>query len=197
MLPGFGLTGLTAMAVEKKLYTIEAFEQFIALPENSDRRFELIDGEIVEKMPTEEHGFIIANLLAILVTFVKKHQLGRVTVEARHRATEDQKNSRIPDASFTSRERMLPLVTQGAVPQLPDLCIEVQSPNDNPQHLRAKANYYLANGAKLVRLIYPGKRMVEALYPDGEFDIFGEDATLTGGELLPGFEMAVSALFEE
>ena len=44
------------MALEQtKTYTIEEFERFLALPENADRLFELIDGEIVEKMPTEEH----------------------------------------------------------------------------------------------------------------------------------------------
>jgi hypothetical protein len=39
------------MAVQQKIH-IDEFENFINRPENSERRFELIDGEIVEKMPT-------------------------------------------------------------------------------------------------------------------------------------------------
>ncbi|MEO8393156.1 MAG: Uma2 family endonuclease [Chloroflexota bacterium] len=54
------------MAIQKQLYTIEDFEQFITQPENRDRRFELINGEIVEKMPTESHGIIAGNIFAPL-----------------------------------------------------------------------------------------------------------------------------------
>jgi Uma2 family endonuclease len=63
--------------------------------------------------------------------------------------------------------------------------------------MRDKAAYYLANGARLVWLVYPKKRMVEVLYPNGEFDIFSEGETLSGGEVVPGFTMAVQDVFEE
>lgn len=46
------------MVIQTRRYTVAEFEQVIALPENQDRYFELIDGEIVEKMPTEEHSVI-------------------------------------------------------------------------------------------------------------------------------------------
>ena len=42
------------MAVERKL-TVADFDAFIAKPENVDRLFELINGEIVEKVPTQRH----------------------------------------------------------------------------------------------------------------------------------------------
>lgn len=50
------------MAIQERLYTVEEFEAFIAEAENVDRLFELIDGEIFEKMPTEEHSLIIGNI---------------------------------------------------------------------------------------------------------------------------------------
>ena len=113
------------MVVEKKLYTVAEFEAFLAEPENRDRLFELINGEIVEKMPTEEHGMIAAEIARLLGNFVKPKKLGRVAVEARHRVEKDNHNDLLPDVSFTSQERMLPLVTQGAVPQMPDLAVEI------------------------------------------------------------------------
>ena len=74
----------------------------------------------------------------------------------------------------------------------------MQSPNDTPQDMREKAAFYLANGAQIVWLAYTKKRrMVEALYADGEFDIFSEADTLTAGDLLPGFAVLVKSLFEE
>lgn len=185
------------MVVERKLYTIEEFEAFIALPENEDRLFELIDGEIVEKVPTELHSVVAGNFYASLRSHVKPRKLGRVVFEVRYQLPDVEHNARVPDVSFTVAERVQPVVEKGPVFQIPDLCIEVQSPNDTPAKMREKAAYYLAHGTKLVWLAYPKKRMVEALYPDGEFDIFTEDDVLTGGDLLPEFSIVVSELFEE
>src|SRR5664279_2893202 len=112
------------MAVQKTApYTIEDYERFIALPENSDRLFELIDGEIVEKMPTEQHGLIQVNLASHIWNYNRQHNLGRVTSEPRHQTPDNRYNSRLPDIAFTSKERALPLVTQGGVPQMPDLVV--------------------------------------------------------------------------
>lgn len=38
------------------LWTVKLFEAWAESPENSERLLELINGEIVEKMSTEEHG---------------------------------------------------------------------------------------------------------------------------------------------
>ncbi len=186
------------MAVEQtKTTTIEEFERFLALPENADRLFELIDGEIVEKMPTEQHGLIGSNLNAHLWMFNRQHKLGRVTIEPRHQTPDNRYNSRLPDVAFTSKERALPLVTQGAVPQMPDLAIEIQSPDDSLKKMREKAVYYLANGSRLVWLVLPEKRLVEIYRIDGEVDILTENDTLDGGDVLPGFTLRIQEIFAE
>jgi Uma2 family endonuclease len=41
------------MEARKLLYTVEEFEQLADSPENRDRLLELINGEIVEKVPTK------------------------------------------------------------------------------------------------------------------------------------------------
>jgi Uma2 family endonuclease len=185
------------MVIQQKFYTVDEFEAFIALPENAERLFELIDGEIVEKVPTELHSIVAGNFYAALRDYAKPRHLGRVVFEVRFRLPNDARNTRVPDVSFTRAERLLPIVEQGAVPQIPDLCVEVQSPDDSPQKMRDKAAYYLASGARLVWLAYTKKRQVEALYPDGEFDIFSQNDTLSGGEVIPGFTIPVRALFQE
>jgi len=183
------------MVVEKKLYTVEEFETFITLPENQERLFELIDGEIFEKIPTEEHGVLGADLSRVLGNFVKPRKLGRVAVEARHRAGNDNFNDLLPDVSFTSKERMLPLVKKGAVPQIPDLAIEIQSPNDSVKKMRAKAEYYLANGARMVWLLYPKKRLIEVWTKDDILSL-DEDDELDGGDVLSGFKISVREIFD-
>jgi Uma2 family endonuclease len=183
------------MVVQKKLYTVEEFEEFIALPENADRLFELIHGEIVEDMPTELHGYIALKLGARILAYVEDHQLGRVTVEARHRVSEDDHNVRIPDIAFTSKDRALPMVTEGSVPQLPDLVVEIKSPSDAYIGMREKADYYLAHGTRMVWLIFPEKNMIEVYEPDQDVVILLEDETLDGGDVLPGFTLPVRSVF--
>lgn len=175
--------------------TVEAFERLLRLPENRDRLLELIDGKIVEKMPTEEHGFIAAILATLLNNFVLPRKLGIVAVEARHRIPTDRRNSRLPDVSF--RYGNGPLVREGAVPRMPDLAIEIQSPDDTVKAMREKAAYYLANGVRLVWLIFPQKRYVEVYRPCAEMEIFFGRDLLDGGDLLPGFTLPVQELFAE
>lgn len=184
------------MAVQERLITVDEYEDFLALAQN-DERYELIHGEIVAKVTTERHGIVSGNVYAALREFLKSWGLGRVVFEVRFRMPDDPHNTRIPDVSFTRTERLMPVVERGAVPQIPDLCIEVQSPDDTPREMRDKAAYYLANGAQLVWLIYTKKRQIEVMYPDGEFDLIREPELLTGGDLLPGFKMTFAEVFDE
>ncbi len=54
---------MLAVLTREQLYTVDEFEELLKLPENAGRLLELIDGEIVEKMPTEEHGSIALPLI--------------------------------------------------------------------------------------------------------------------------------------
>jgi Uma2 family endonuclease len=174
---------------------VDEFEQFLRQPENVDRLLELFNGEILEKMPTEQHGMIVMNIGAELTVFVKKYKLGRVGTEVRHRHAKDRQNSLLPDLSFTSGQRTL--VTEGSVTQMPDLAIGIKSPDDTLKQLRDKAAYYLANGSRLVWLVVPGKRYVEIHRPDQEEEIvFGSDV-LDGEDVLPGFTLPVSEVFAD
>ncbi|MBC7810530.1 MAG: Uma2 family endonuclease [Burkholderiales bacterium] len=184
-----------AQQVENKLVMVDEFEEFIALPENRVRLLELVNGEIVEKMPTEEHGAIASKCHGEIYIFLKQNPIGRLTIEARYRPKDDQYNDRLPDVSFTSAERALPLVKKGAVPQMPDLAIEVKSPDDTYKEMREKAAFYLANGARMVWLVYPEKRMVEVYRLDADIDILTNGDVIDGADVLPGFTLAISDMF--
>jgi Uma2 family endonuclease len=186
-----------AVPEQHKLHTADEFERFIALPENAERRFQLIHGEIVEMSPSERHGMIAANITTALTMYVRQHRLGRVAVEPRHRASEDAYNVRLPDVAFTSAERALPVVEHGAVPQMPDLAIEIKSPDDTYKQMRETAAYYLANGARMVWLVYPEQRLVEVYHADADIQILTENDAIEGGALLPGFILPVVEVFAE
>lgn len=183
------------MLVKEKEITVEEFEQFLRLPEYQGRLFELINGEIVEKMPTEEHGMIVMNIGIAIGNFIKKHKLGRVGAEIRYRKLSDRYNSRQPDLSFSSGYS--PVITSGAAPRMPELVVEVQSPDDSVKAMRERAEYFIANDVQLVWLVFPRKRYVEVYSPDHEMEIlFGSDS-LSGGDLLPGFAMPIEEVFAD
>ncbi len=180
------------------LYTVDEFEALVTRPENRERLLELINGVIVEKMPTEEHGIIAAKLTIFLGNHVYSRQLGRVGVEVSYQRPNDKYNRRLPDVSFRSGES--PVVKKGSVPQMPELAAEIQSPDDAVRDMREKAHYYLYNGSKLVWLVYPANKTIEVCTLDSEGEIsvvpLGENETLTGGDLLPEFTVAVKEIFE-
>lgn len=183
------------MAIEHRLYTVEEFEQIADSPENAERRLELINGDIVEKpMPTEEHSIAAGNIFGALWNWNGQHKLGRVHMEVRYRKPEDRHNARIPDLAFSSASR--PLVKRGSVPEMPDLAVEVQSPEQPLKELREKARYFLANGTKMVWLVITDKRLVEVYTPDDE-QVLTESDVLTGGDVLLGFTLAVRDVFAD
>jgi Uma2 family endonuclease len=63
--------------------------------------------------------------------------------------------------------------------------------------MRDTAAYYLANGSRLVWLVYPNYRLIEVYRPDADIVILGEEDTLTGGDVLPGFELPVREVFAD
>ncbi|MDX1993156.1 MAG: Uma2 family endonuclease [bacterium] len=182
------------MTIEQRLYTVEEFEAIAALPENADHRLELINGEIVEKLPTEEHGICATNILGPLWNWNQQAKQGRVGMEIRYRKPDDRYNARLPDISFSRARR--PIVTKGSVPELPDLAIEVKSPDDTVKEMRDKAAYYLANGVTLVWLVFPEQRIVEVYKADAQH-ILTEKDVLAADDLLPGFSLPVRDVFAD
>ena len=182
------------MAVRERI-TYDEFDDFIARRENAERLFELINGEIVEKMPTLQHGFVAALIGALLNLYLLKHDIGNVYVEGRYRVQNDRYNDRLPDVSFVAYANDKPMVVEGAAPFIPDLAVEIRSPGDSAKVMAEKAQYYLLNGCRMVWLVYPQKRVIEVLTPDDR-DILTEGEMLDGGDVLPGFRVPVKACFE-
>ncbi len=184
------------MLLQTRLYTVEAFEDFIARPENIERNFELIHGEIVEKAtPTELHGVVVANLIIEIGIFLRQYQVGRLGTKIRNRMPIDDFNSRIPDISYFA-DTLRPIVSSGAVPQMLDLAVEVKSPGDSYKAMRERADYYLANGAQVVWLILTEKQTIE-VHEQAKITILKIDDSLEGGTLLPGFTLPLRNLFPQ
>lgn len=181
------------MALQSTRVSMQQYEQFIAQPENTDRLFELIHGEIVEKMPSQLHALIAHILNGFLFNYLRVNPIAWAFSEVRSRVPSDNDNSRIPDISVVLKAGR---TFEGDEPlsHLPDIAIEIQSPDQSDKLMTDKAAYYLANGSRLVWLIYPKNKLGEVLTTDSRA-LLSIDDTLDGGDILPGFTLPVRELF--
>lgn len=172
--------------------TLLTVEDFLRLPEPADERHELIEGELVRMSPTMPlHNMTRDNLLVLLREFLKGRRLGAVLSEQAFILSEDK--VRIPDISFVCQGRLneLSKLPEGA----PDLAIEIISPSNTPREIDQKVSDFFAAGSKRVWLVYPEHREV---YIHGLAGVTRRTAEelLEDPELLPGFSVKVSTLFE-
>lgn len=182
------------MASERLKVTTENLLTVLQLPDNADKRLELIDGELVEKMPTQAHALIVAYLLIEIGLYLRGNPMGRIMPEVRYQLPDQTSNARIPDLSFVSNDRG-PIVTRGATPYLPDLAIEVQSPDQTQELLEKKAVYYLAHGTKLVWIVLTDSRQI-ITRTASERGILRDGDRVEGGSVLPGLSIGVTAVFD-
>lgn len=185
------------MSLQLRKHTVAELEAFEKLPENRARLWELVNGEIREKVPTQKHGMIAFLLNGAFFVYFQQHpQAGRGAVEVRHKMPDDEHNALIPDVCIYTNTTATP-IEEGAVPYMPDLAIEIQSPDDSVPQMRAKAQYYLENGSRLVWLIYRKREVDVCTWENNAMVIKTVDinGTLDGGTVLPDFALPVKAIF--
>ena len=182
------------MTVSEKLMSAE---ELLALPEDN-LRYELMKGELITISPAGfRHGEIASKLDRVLGIFVEDNNLGTVVIaEAGFRLETDPDTVRVPDVAFVAQERL----SEGDRPDgfwsgPPDLAVEVVSPNDSADEVQTKVTEYLAADTRLVWVLHPKTCTVTVYQSLDEVRVLTEDGTLEGGELLPGFSVAVRDLF--
>lgn len=172
--------------------TLITAEDFLPIFEAKDGWCELVEGEVVEVSPGAfKHNRVRDTLLMLLRTFAESHQLGVVVSEQPFKLSADA--VRFPDIAFVSTGRDL---TSSAFPEgAPDLAIEVISPSNTAREMHQKISQYFAAGCKRVWIVYLEEREVYIHGLAGVTRRTG-DEPLEDSDLLPGFSVKVSNLFE-
>ena len=173
--------------------TLLTVEEFLRLPEPFDTSHELVEGELITVSPTmPEHNDVRDTLLVALRNFLAGKGLGRVWSEQAFHLFGD--TVRIPDIAFVRAGRSIDprRLPEGA----PDLAIEVISPTNTPREIDQRVSDFFAAGSTRVWLVYPEHREVYVHGLSGVVRRRGDDL-LEDPELLPGFSVKVSSLFEQ
>ena len=180
------------MTAAKKLMTAE---DLLALPDNG-MRHELMRGELVEMPPaSDDHGFVGNELSWRMNAFGDQRGLGRGRLaETGFQLSPDTVLA--PDYAFISYERMAARPQpRGYAQVVPDLVVEVTSPNDRQPPIDRKIRLWLEAGVRLVLAVYPNTQEVFSHHENGTVQRFGMDDTLTCEPVLPGFACPVADIF--
>lgn len=153
------------------------------------------DGRLLERALCMHSDEVAARVTARLHVVIED-RLGRVLLGGTGLNIFPSRPKRMPrgDVVFISFERLAGR-RLGTLKVAPDLVVEVVSPGDNAAALNKKAHEYLAGGVRLVWIIYPETRTVLVFRGDGTVAEFGPGDTITGEDLIPGFEAQVSSFF--
>ncbi len=102
------------------------------------------------------------------------------------------------DAAFIATAS-LPIrrTSEGYLETIPDLVVEVRSPNDTGPEIQRKVDDYLIAGVKVVWVVDPINRQVTEHRPGQPHSVFGENDTLAVPDIIPGFQLSVRESLQE
>ncbi|HEX8432842.1 MAG TPA: Uma2 family endonuclease [Longimicrobium sp.] len=172
-------------------------DELWGMPRDGVRR-ELVDGELLEMSPSGyAHGRVTANFTRVLSQYVHDAGLGDVlAAETGFKLTSNPDSVLAADVAFVRRERAAAMREErGYMVGAPDLAVEVASPSDRSPTVEAKVRAWLSAGARMVIVVHPTRRTVGVHRSGAPPELLGENDRLDGGDVVPGWSVAVHTLF--
>lgn len=167
------------------------------------RGYELENGELVAvSLPAPPHGRVQAEVVFQLRLYLRDNPgAGRVYGEVGYvlGLTTDPERLRGPDVSFVSDDRIR---SSGGEPArgwyrlVPDLVVEIDSPERRPAIEQRRIQDYLEAGVRLLWVIHTSTQSATVYSDDGTIGLVREDGSLDGGGVLPGLRVPVAELFQ-
>jgi Uma2 family endonuclease len=182
------------MAVVRQQVTAD---ELLHLPDDGFR-YELVQGELRQMKPAGNvHGRVAMSFAWRLARYVEENQLGTVyAAETGFRLASDPDTVRAPDVAFVSRARVEALgEVEGFWPEAPDLAVEAVSPGDSYSEVEEKVFAWLDASTKMVVVINPRQRSATVYKSPTDIVALTEADVLAGGDVVPGFELAVREIF--
>lgn len=178
-------------------------EELLALPENGMER-ELIRGELREREMTRRnrlHAATESRIVHVLRNWLDSQADFAADVlsgEAGSILAQNPDTTVGIDVALFSLDVLRQQTDQTRlVLGVPILAVEILSPNDKHEEIREKIVEYLRTGVALVWEVDPDFQTIRVHRKDHEPVMFNRNQTLTGEEILPGFEVPAADLFPD
>lgn len=181
---------MTAM----KLKSPATIDDLLRCPEDG-RKYELVDGEIVVSPTGFGHAQAVTKIVHIIATFLDTHPIGAVCADNLG-INLPNGNLRSPDVTFVRNEKVLVgKAAEGFANFIPDLAVEVLSPNDSLREVGQKIGEFLECGVPVVWLVDPQHQAVTVYRSLSMTGQLSSSDTIVS-EALPGFSCTVSHFFQ-
>lgn len=170
------------------------------LHDRDENSLELVDGQFAELKIGQESSWIAGQIFLFLSLAVREANLGWVFPEGTGfelRGTGDV-SVRKPDTSFILKSRFPNgPAKQGYGKVLPDLVVEVVSPNDLAYEVNDKVQKWLESGVRFVWVVWPSTKTVVVHTADADPHVLHAEDELTIDELIPDLKCNVKDLFPQ
>jgi Uma2 family endonuclease len=180
------------MATQIKRTTLAEFDKFIHLPENTDKSFEFVGGEISEMVSNSFSSKIGARISGFIFMYLQQNDIGHLTGADGGYIIGNGRY--IPDVTYVSYEKQPESCHEAYNPNVPDLVVEVVSPTDSERQLSIKISDYLTVGT-VVWVVRPDVKEVDIFAPGQAAKSVDLTGKLDGGDILPGFVLAIKDIF--
>ncbi len=143
------------------------------------------------------HGVVAMRIGRFLGSFVDEHDLGIVlAAETGFKIESGPDTVRAPDASFVKKSRLKGEITQKFFEGVPDLAVEVVSPDDSKRDVVDKVNMWLASGTPVVWVADPRTMTVSVYRPGVPIEVLERGDSIRDEPLLKGFVLALDSIFK-
>jgi Uma2 family endonuclease len=172
-------------------------EDLLTMPDGD--HYELVDGHLVERNVSYLSSFVGGRIHRLVGNYCEDNNLGWVApADTGFQCYPDAPNKvRRPDATFIRLERMSveEASEDGYTHIVPDLVVEVLSPNDLAYEIDRKVQEYRRADVRLIWVVNPDTRSVKVYRADGTLIELAEDDEITGEDVIPGFRCPVREFF--
>ena len=165
----------------------------------ADKRTEIVRGRLVIREPASpRHGEVAARVLIAIGMYLDTNPIGRVyAAETGFTLARSPDTVRAPDVAYFRADRA-PTVDVAGFPDIaPDLVVEVLSPGERAQQVRAKVADWLRAGTTLVWLLDTARRSAHVYRADGTDVALTVADALDGELILPGFRPPIARLLSD
>jgi Uma2 family endonuclease len=172
-------------------------DELLAMPDDGNR-YELVKGELIRTpFATAENGLVTMELAGPLYTHIQARGLGAAYAAGTGFRIESEPDTvRAPAIAFVSKLRLgLTGTTEGYFEGAPDLVVEVPSPDITVFDVEDKVAEWLEAGARMVWVVSPKLHIVTVYRSLTDIVTLTEKDTLDGGDVVPGFSIAVAEIF--